>query len=106
MFIAWLDLIGVARERICYRVAIHESANVTAAEQYWADLVGVDVTLFARTTLKQHNPKTTRKNVGEDYRGCLVLYVSQSADLYRRIEGWWCGIVDAVDSTDEDQCPV
>ncbi|MFE2167730.1 hypothetical protein ACFXB3_22125 [Streptomyces sp. NPDC059447] len=106
VFLAWLDLIGVARDRIAYRVAIHESADVAAAEQYWADLVGVDVTLFARTTLKQHNPKTNRKNTGEDYRGCLVLYVSQSADLYRRIEGWWCGIVDAVDSTDEDQCPV
>ncbi|MFI5999208.1 hypothetical protein ACIA98_02135 [Streptomyces sp. NPDC051366] len=106
VFIAWLDLIGVERERIRYRVAIHESADVAAAELYWADLVGVDVTLFAKTTLKRHNPKTTRKNVGENYRGCLILYVSQSADLYRRIEGWWCGIVDAVDLTDEDQCPV
>ncbi|MET9963679.1 hypothetical protein ABZ128_32180 [Streptomyces sp. NPDC006326] len=95
VFLAWLDLIGVERQRIRYRVMIHESADVAAAEAYWAGFVGVDPSQFARTTLKKHNPKTTRKNVGENYRGCLVLYVSQSADIYRRIEGAWCGIVGA-----------
>jgi hypothetical protein len=29
-----------------------------------------------------------RKNVGADYHGCLIIGVRQSADLYRRIEGW------------------
>ncbi|MFB6811149.1 hypothetical protein [Streptomyces sp. NPDC056387] len=99
VFLAWLDLIGVERERIRYRVVIHESADVRAAEEYWADLVGAEGAQLAKTTLKKHNPKTTRKNTGENYRGCLSLYVSQSADIYRRIEGAWCGIVGAVDST-------
>ncbi|RSO07950.1 hypothetical protein DMH18_23600 [Streptomyces sp. WAC 06783] len=93
LFLAWLALLDVAPERLQFRVHIHESADVGAAEQYWADLVGVDVGTFARTTLKKHNPKTVRKNVGETYRGCLVVRVRQSADLYRRIEGSWCGIV-------------
>lgn len=96
VFLAWLDLLGVDRERIRYRVMIHESADAKAAEEYWAAIVGADETQFARTTLKKHNPKTTRKNVGENYRGCLVLYVSQSADIYRRVEGAWCGIVGAI----------
>jgi hypothetical protein len=34
-----------------------------------------------------------RKNVGDNYHGCLVVSVVQSADLYRRIEGWWQGII-------------
>ncbi|WSF18773.1 hypothetical protein OG566_24120 [Streptomyces sp. NBC_01353] len=36
--------------------------------------------------------ETVRKNVGEDYRGCLVIDVAGSAELYCRIEGWWAGI--------------
>ncbi len=93
VFIAWLELLKVERERLRFRVMIHENADVAAAEQYWASLVGTDTTRFGKTTLKKHNPKTVRKNVGDHYRGCLVIGVVQSADLYRRIEGWWNGIV-------------
>jgi len=93
VFLAWIHLLGVAPERIAYRVMIHMTADVAAAERHWADLVGVDVASLQKTTIKRHNPKTTRKNVGEGYRGCLVIRVLQSAELYRRIEGWWYGIV-------------
>ncbi|MFF9781612.1 hypothetical protein [Streptomyces nigrescens] len=93
VFLAWLRLLGVEPDRIAYRVMIHMTADVEAAERYWAELVGVDVAALQKTTIKKHNPKTTRKNVGEGYRGCLVVRVLQSAELYRRIEGWWYGIV-------------
>ncbi|MFE6164632.1 hypothetical protein ACFQ7F_37645 [Streptomyces sp. NPDC056486] len=93
VFLAWLDLLEVERRRLRFSVMIHESADVTAAENYWADLVGADRTDFNKTTLKKHNPRTVRKNVGATYRGCLVVKVLQSADLYRRIEGAWYGIV-------------
>ncbi|MFE9901817.1 hypothetical protein [Streptomyces achromogenes] len=96
VFLAWLDLLGVERDRRRFRVMIHESADVAAAERYWAELVGVDAGSFSRSTLKKHNPKTVRKNSGEAYKGCLVVSVLQSADLYRRIEGTWYGIVGAV----------
>ncbi|MFK4224212.1 hypothetical protein [Streptomyces sp. NPDC019890] len=94
----WLELLGVPRERMRFRVSIHESADVAEAERYWADLAGVDTTVFQRATLKKHNPRTTRKNTGETYRGCLVIYVTKSADLYRRMEGAWYGIVLGADS--------
>jgi hypothetical protein len=29
-----------------------------------------------------------RKNVGENYHGCLRIDVYRGADLYRKIEGW------------------
>lgn len=99
LYLAWLSLLGVEPERLRYRVMIHESAQVAEAERYWAELIGVDVTTLERTTLKKHNPKTVRKNVGEGYRGCLVVRVLKSADLYRRIEGWWYGIVVGARST-------
>ncbi|MEU6494531.1 hypothetical protein AB0D09_36400 [Streptomyces sp. NPDC049097] len=93
VFLAWLDLVGVERGRLRYTVMIHENADVAGAEQYWADLVGADRSAFNKTTLKKHNPKTVRKNVGDTYRGCLVIKVLKGADLYRRIEGSWYGIV-------------
>ncbi|PTH86815.1 hypothetical protein C9J60_21675 [Streptomyces sp. A244] len=95
VFLAWLDLLGVGRERLRFTVMIHESADVAGAERYWADLVGADRSAFNKTTLKRHNPKTRRKNVGEAYRGCLVIKVLKGADLYRRIEGSWYGIVES-----------
>ncbi|MEU2162969.1 hypothetical protein QRN89_14205 [Streptomyces chengbuensis] len=100
LFLAWLDLVGVERSRLRFHVMIHESAEVHAAERYWAGLVGVDVATLGKTTLKRHNPKTVRRNVGTDYRGCLVIQVRQSAELYRRIEGWWYGIVGAASAAD------
>jgi len=40
--------------------------------------------------------RTNRKNVSDGYHGCLLIQILESADLYRRIEGAWCGIVGAV----------
>ncbi|MFI1419456.1 hypothetical protein ACH4VX_15920 [Streptomyces sp. NPDC020731] len=99
-YLAWLDLLGVERSRLRYRVMIHETADIEGAESYWANLVGADVSLFQKTTTKKHNPKTVRKNVGDGYRGCLVISVLQGAELYRRIEGWWYGIVGAATAAD------
>jgi transcriptional regulator with XRE-family HTH domain len=101
VFLAWLDLLGVAREHLRYAVMIHETADVAGAEDYWRDLVGADRSQFTKTTLKKHNPRTVRKNVGESYRGCLAITVLQSADLYRRIEGSWYGIVESARVTDQ-----
>lgn len=93
VFLAWLRLVGVEREALRFHVQIHESADVPAAEEYWRRVTGADAGQFTRTTLKKHNPATVRKNTGQGYRGCLVIHVLRSADLYRRIEGWWTGIV-------------
>ncbi|MEU8990058.1 hypothetical protein AB0C98_27110 [Streptomyces sp. NPDC048558] len=101
VYLAWLDLLGIERKRLRFSVMIHENADVTDAEQYWADLVGADRCTFNKTTLKKHNPRTVRKNVGDSYRGCLVIKVLKGADLYRRIEGSWYGIVEATHEADQ-----
>ncbi|MFJ9585500.1 hypothetical protein [Streptomyces acidicola] len=93
LFLHWLELLDVTRDRLTLRVSIHESADVEAAERYWADIAGVDASVLSKATLKKHNPRTVRKNTKETYRGCLMIYVRQSADLYRRMEGAWYGIV-------------
>jgi transposase len=88
LFLRFLEAAGVSRQQIHYRVCIHETADVAAAERFWLDVTGADPSRFHKATLKRHNPKTTRKNVGDGYHGCLCVAVWQCADLYRRIEGW------------------
>jgi transposase len=87
-FLRFLDAAGVGRDRLIYRVQIHESADVAAAEQFWLALTGAAPDQFRTATLKRHNPKTVRKNVGSKYRGCLRVDVRRSSGLYYQIEGW------------------
>jgi transposase len=87
-FLRFLDAAGIGRDRLIYRVQIHESADVAAAEQFWLALTGAVSDQFRKTTLKRHNPKTVRKNVGSNYRGCLRVDVRKSSELYHQIEGW------------------
>ena len=100
VYLAWLDLLQIPRERLRFRLMIHESADTSGAEEYWADLAGIPRAQLQKTTLKKHNPKTVRKNTGSDYRGCLIIRVAAGCHLYRRIEGTWYGIVGAIRPAD------
>ncbi len=88
LFLRFLTVAGIAPERLVCRVHIHESADVDAAQQFWVGVTGLTEEQFRRPTLKRHNPKTIRKNTGESYRGCLIIKVRRSAELYRQVEGW------------------
>lgn len=96
LYVEWLKVLGVAADRLCFRVHIHESADVAGAERYWADLVGVPVEQFGRATLKRHNPRTVRKNTGVTYRGCLVVSVRRGSVPYRQMAGLWRGLIAGV----------
>ncbi|WP_406292941.1 hypothetical protein [Streptomyces sp. NBC_00624] len=99
LYLRWLDLLGVTHERRHMRVSIHESADAPGTERFWAQPAGIPASELKKTTLKKHNPKTTRRNTTESYRGCLIIYVTKSADIYRRVEGAWYGIVLGADPT-------
>lgn len=87
-FLRFLTVAGIATERLICRVHIHESADVAVAQQFWLDQTGVPAEQFRQPILKRHNPKTVRKNTGDDYHGCLIVAVRRSTDLYLSIEGW------------------
>ncbi|GAA2546550.1 hypothetical protein GCM10010398_36790 [Streptomyces fimbriatus] len=78
---------------------VHESADAAGAERHRAELVHADRSAFNKTALKRHRPKAVRKNAGASPHGCLAIKVPGSAELYRRIEGSWYGIVLGADST-------
>jgi hypothetical protein len=94
-FLRFLGVAGVAQEELIFRIYIHESADVGAAQRFWLDITQAHPDQFRRPTLKRHNPRTVRKNTGEGYHGCLNIKVRRSADLYRKIEGWAAAAMSA-----------
>jgi len=98
IFLAWLRLVGMPPGDLRFRLTIHETADVEAHEEWWAQRLCVSRAPFSRATLKRHNPKTIRQNTGDGYHGCLVVSVARSGWLYYSIEGWWSAIVSGTDS--------
>ena len=92
LFLEWLALLGIGLDQVTFRVAIHESGDVAAALRHWSELVAVPEAEFRRTSLKRHNPTTSRKNVGDAYHGCLAVTVRRSTQLNLLIAGWWEGL--------------
>lgn len=87
-FLLFLDTVGISRSDLAFRLQIHGTAEIESAERFWLSLTGARPEQFRKTSLKQQNPMTTRKNTGDDYRGCLRVEVRRSCELYRKIEGW------------------
>lgn len=93
-FLRFLQITGTSKDDAIFRVYIHENADAESAQRFWLEVTGAPADQFRTPALKRHNPKTIRKNVGEDYHGCLRIDVRRSSSLYRRIEGWSAAIVD------------
>lgn len=91
-FLRFVDVAGINRGDLIFKVHIHESGDVEGAQRFWAEVTGAPADQFGRPLLKRHNPKTVRKNTGERYHGCLRIEVRRSGEFYRRIEGWVSGI--------------
>jgi hypothetical protein len=92
-FLRFLQTTATPPEDLAFRVYIHENADAKSAELFWLKITGARPGQFLKPALKHHNPKTMRKNVGEDYHGCLRIEVHHGADLYRRIEGWAAAVM-------------
>lgn len=93
LFLEGLAELGISSDRLSLRLHIHESADEHAARTWWAEHTGVPADRFRRSTIKRHNPKTTRRNIGDDYRGCLCISVLQSRTLYIAFAGLVQGLV-------------
>jgi hypothetical protein len=94
-YLRFLAVAGIERDRLRCRVQIHESADIEAAQRFWLDVTGLEAAQFRRPALKRHNPRTVRKNTGDDYHGCLRIDVLRGTSLYRKIEGWAAAAMSA-----------
>lgn len=59
-FLRFLDVAGVNRDDLVFRVHLHENADAGAAQQFWLKITGTRSSQFRSPTLKQPNPKTHR----------------------------------------------
>ncbi|SNR49796.1 helix-turn-helix domain-containing protein [Actinomadura mexicana] len=88
LFLRFLEVAGVLRGQLRIRLHIHETADIEAAAGWWSELTGYPADEFRKPAIKRHNPKSVRKNLVDEYRGCLQISATGSAELYRKIEGW------------------
>lgn len=87
LFLEGLRLLGVTDDRISCQVHIHESGNEPSARAWWEQVTDLPSECFRPSTLKRHNPRTVRRNVAEEYRGCLAIRVRRSRELYLIVRG-------------------
>jgi Homeodomain-like domain len=106
LFLAFLHGMEVPPQSIGFRLYIHETTDVAAAESWWADRLCLPVGRLSRTSLKRHTTVPKRRNLAEDYHGCLAVSVRGGRELYRRIEGLVQGIVEGVATRDAAARPV
>lgn len=99
-FLLFLDTVRIPRSDLAFQLQIHQTADVESAERFWLALTKARPEQF-RTSLKQQNPMTTRKNTGDDYHGCLRVDVKRSCGLYRKIEGWASAAATAAEAPDD-----
>ncbi|MFI5889435.1 resolvase [Actinoplanes sp. NPDC051513] len=97
LFLRYVELLGADPARLTYRLSIHETADIPAAAEWWSGVVGVPAERFRRPILKKHKPSTVRRNVGDSYRGCLIVYVPKSSRLYWAVDGVMGGIAGSGD---------
>jgi transcriptional regulator with XRE-family HTH domain len=94
-FLRFLGVAGIPLDQVTFRVYVHESADVAAAQQFWLDVTRAHPAQFRSPTIKRHNPLTVRKNSGDDYHGCLRIDVLRGTSLYRKIEGWATAVMSS-----------
>jgi transcriptional regulator with XRE-family HTH domain len=99
-FLRFLDTVGVPRSDLAFQLQIHETADVDAAIRFWLTVTAARPDQFRKVYLKQGNPRTTRKNTGDGYHGCLRVDVMRSCELYRRIEGWASAVTASAEAPD------
>ena len=96
-YLRWLrEVLFIPESEISYRLVIHKNKqdNLKEVLSFWEKVADVSADAFMKTTFKMHNPKTKRKNIGENYRGLLEIRVKKSTSIVRQVSGWIKGICD------------
>ena len=99
VFVAWLErCVGIQSEDISYDLFLHETARkkLLEVETYWRS--GLNITRDQQFSVywKRTQIRTSRRNIGDLYYGCLRVKVRASSSLNRALAGWADAITGAV----------
>ncbi|MCB5907595.1 hypothetical protein [Streptomyces pinistramenti] len=89
VYVRRLGLLGVDHHRMRCSLHIHDSADISEATRFWSEITGVPAEDSLKPGIRIDNPGTNHLNRGDTYRGCLRIYVTNRARLYRQVEGRW-----------------
>ena len=95
LFLKWLaDVCKIDKNRIQFSIFIHENNKyrLEKVKEFWSGATGFEITDFDTVYYKKHNPKTKRRNIGNNYYGVLKINVRASSVLNRMIAGWIKGV--------------
>lgn len=92
LYLEGLRELGVEDEQLRFRLHIHENADEAAARRWWAAELAQPDDRFQRSTIKRHNPRTQRSNVGEGYHGCICVTALAAAQVYDLLRGVVVGL--------------
>ena len=91
------DFFKIEDTALDFGIYIHcaQESRVDTVKQYWSKQLSIPVSRFDYVYFKKHNPRTKRKNIGEDYYGTCRVRVKKSVELQRKISGMIYGITGA-----------
>jgi hypothetical protein len=93
-FLNWLMIIGVSKKDVYFELYAHDGDTIDRMALFWSKKVQVPPSVLKeKVYFKKGNPKTLRKNVGENYFGLIRVRVKNSTDLNRKVHGWVQGIL-------------
>lgn len=93
IFIKWLHLCGVAKNRLKFRVGVNEAYRdkVHNIEGYWRKILHIRADQFQKPFFQRVQWKKVYDHP-EGYHGVLRVRVARSTDLLRKIHGWIVGL--------------
>ena len=96
LFLFWLqNTQKIPDKAIYFDIFIHENHRdrLNTVINYWSKVTHFPKNHFPHVYFKRNNPKTLRKNIGEQYYGLLKIKIKASSELNRKIAGWINGVV-------------
>jgi hypothetical protein len=93
LFIKWLEVCGVIKDRLKFRLGVNESYrnNVQNIEAFWRNYLNINSSQFQKPFFQKVKWQKKYDNP-EAYHGVLRVRVSKSTDFLRKIHGWIAGI--------------
>lgn len=81
----WMEkFLGISRNDAKYRLFIHSPYRNERCEEYWASVMGVNLSLFYETIYKS-TQYDIKKNL--EYKGCIRVTVTK-IELLRKVTAW------------------
>lgn len=96
MFMKWLRLCGITKQKLKFRVGVNEAYRDKVEEigRYWKNTLGVKTSQFQKPFFQKVRWKKSYDNPST-YYGVLRIRVAKSTDFLRKIHGWIEGLKQA-----------